>query len=119
VFLIRRLVWFASGATAGFGGAMWIRRRLLRGFRRYVPERVSAEMTASARRLGTGVRDAIEEGRRAARQREAELRRELRPGAGPRPRRRPHRRWVPARRSPLLHAASTANSHRGAPTRRQ
>jgi hypothetical protein len=80
MFLIRRLVWFTSGATAGVGGVIWIRRRIRHAVRRYAPERVKAEATASARRLGSGVRDAVAEGRRAMREREAELRAELRPG---------------------------------------
>jgi hypothetical protein len=81
MFLVRRLVWFTTGATAGFGGAMWIRRRILRTVRRYAPEQLQAEATASVRRMGAGVRDAVTEGRSAMRQREAELRAELRPGA--------------------------------------
>jgi hypothetical protein len=81
MFLIRRLVWFTSGATAGFGGAMWVRRRIRRTMRRYAPEHLQAEATASVRRLGSGVRDAVAEGRTAMRAREAELRAELRPGA--------------------------------------
>jgi hypothetical protein len=80
MFLIRRLVWFTSGVTAGVGGAMWVRRRIRHTVRRYAPERLQAEATASARRLGSGVRDAVAEGRRAMREREAELRAELRPG---------------------------------------
>ena len=81
MFLIRRLVWFTSGATAGFGGAMWVRRRIRRAVRRYTPENVRADASASVRRLGAGVRDAVAEGRSAMRDREAELRAELRPGA--------------------------------------
>ena len=83
MFLVRRLVWFTSGATAGFGGALWIRRRILRAVRRYAPEQIQAEATASVRRLGSGVRDAVAEGRRTMREREAQLRAELRPGAAP------------------------------------
>jgi hypothetical protein len=81
MLLVRRLVWFTSGVTAGFGGALWIRRRILRSVRRYAPERLQAGATASVRRWGTDVRDAVAEGRSAMRQREAELRVELRPGA--------------------------------------
>ena len=40
-------------------------------------------MTTSVRRLGTDLRDAVTEGRAAMVDREAELRTELRPGAGP------------------------------------
>jgi hypothetical protein len=81
MFLVRRLVWFTSGATAGFGGAIWIRRRIRHTVRRYAPEQLQAEATASVRRLGWDVRDAVVEGRSAMREREAELRAELRPGA--------------------------------------
>jgi hypothetical protein len=81
MFLVRRLVWFTSGATAGFGGAIWVRRRIRRTVRRYAPEQLQAEATASVRRLGWDVRDAVVEGRSAMREREAELRAELRPGA--------------------------------------
>jgi len=81
MFLVRRLIWFTSGATAGFGGAMWIRRRIRRTVRRYAPEHLRADATVSIRRLGSGVRDAVAEGRGAMREREAELRAELRPGA--------------------------------------
>jgi hypothetical protein len=80
MYVIRRLVWFTSGATAGFGGAMWVRRRIRRTLRRYAPEQLRADTTASVRRLGWGVRDAVAEGRSAMREREAELRAELRPG---------------------------------------
>jgi hypothetical protein len=80
MFIVRRLVWFTSGATAGFGGAMWIRRRVLRAVHRYAPERLRADTTASVRRWGTDVRQAVTDGRRAMREREAELREELRPG---------------------------------------
>ncbi|MGH9191636.1 MAG: hypothetical protein ACRDZ0_04075 [Acidimicrobiales bacterium] len=83
MFLIRRLVWFTSGATAGFGGAVWIRRRIRRTASRYAPEHLQAEATASVRRLGSGVRDAVAEGRSAMREREAELRADLGPGIRP------------------------------------
>jgi hypothetical protein len=81
MFLVRRLVWFVTGATAGFGGAMWIRRQVLKQVERFVPQRVAADAGESARRAGRGVRAAVAEGRAQARGREAELRAELRPGA--------------------------------------
>jgi hypothetical protein len=83
VFIVRRLVWFTTGATAGFGGAMWIRRQVLRRIQRLVPERVAADAATQARKARIGVVDAVREGRAAARGREAELRAELRPGTGP------------------------------------
>lgn len=83
--MLRRAFWFTTGATAGFGGAMWVRRRVLRTVRRLTPEHVQADVTNSVRRLGSDLRDAVTAGRHAMADREAELRSELRPGAGPTP----------------------------------
>jgi hypothetical protein len=81
--MFKRTVWFTTGATAGFGGAMWIRRKLLRAVRRYTPERVQSDVSTSVRRLGTDLRTAVSEGRDTMHDREAELRSQLRPGARP------------------------------------
>jgi hypothetical protein len=78
----RRTFWFATGATAGVGSALWLRRRVLRTVQRYTPERVQADMSDSVRRLGGDIRAAVREGRDAMADREAELRTELAPGAG-------------------------------------
>jgi hypothetical protein len=78
----RRTFWFATGATAGFGGALWLRRRVLRTVERYTPERMQADVSDSLRRLGGDIRDAVREGRDAMADREATLRAELAPGAG-------------------------------------
>mgnify|MGYP006315837685 FL=1 len=80
--MVRRMLWFTTGATAGFGSAMWIRRRVLRTVQRYTPAHVQDDVATSVRRLGTDVREALNEGRRSMAEREAELRAELRPGAG-------------------------------------
>ena len=80
--MVRRMLWFTTGATAGFGSAMWIRRRVLRTVERYTPAHVQDDVATSVRRLGTDVREALNEGRRSMAEREAELRAELRPGAG-------------------------------------
>jgi hypothetical protein len=84
--MFRRTFWFTTGATAGFGGAMWVRRQVLRAVRRFTPEQVQAEVTTSVRRLGTDLRAAVSEARSSMADREAELRSELKPGAGPAPR---------------------------------
>jgi len=81
--MLKRAFWFTTGATAGFGGAMWVRRQVLQAVRRYTPEQVQADVTSSVRRLGTDLREAVTTGRAAMVDREAELRSELRPGAGP------------------------------------
>jgi hypothetical protein len=78
--VFRRAFWFGTGATAGFGGAMWIRRQVLRTVRRYTPEQVRDDVAVSVRRLGGNVREAVSEGRREMAHREAQLRQELRPG---------------------------------------
>jgi hypothetical protein len=84
--MFKRAFWFTTGATAGFGGAMWIRRQVLRAVRRYTPEQVQADVGTSVRRLGTDLRDAVTVGRSAMATREAELRSELSPApAAPEP----------------------------------
>jgi hypothetical protein len=83
--MFKRTFWFTTGATAGFGGAMWVRRQVLRTVRRYTPEQVQAEVTTSVRRLGSDLRTAVTEARSTMAEREAELRSELKPGSrGPR-----------------------------------
>lgn len=81
--MLKRAFWFTTGATAGFGGAMWVRRQVRRAVQRYAPEQVQADVADSVRRLGTDLRAAVTTGRAAMADREAELRSELRPGAGP------------------------------------
>ncbi|HEX6420834.1 MAG TPA: hypothetical protein VFZ77_20185 [Acidimicrobiales bacterium] len=83
--MFKRAFWFTTGATAGFGGAMWVRRQVLRAVRRYTPDYVQAEVASSVRRVGADLRQAVSEGRSAMADREAELRARLRPGAGPPP----------------------------------
>jgi len=81
--MFKRTFWFGTGVTAGFGGAMWIRRRLQRAVHRYAPGRVQAGVTTSVRRLGTDLRTALRDGRHAMADREAQLRSELAPPARP------------------------------------
>jgi hypothetical protein len=79
----RRTFWFTAGATAGFGGAMWVRRQVLHTVQRYAPDQVQADLADSVRRLGSDLRAAVTEGRSAMADREAELRSALRPGGPP------------------------------------
>jgi hypothetical protein len=81
--MLKRAFRFTTGATAGFGGAMWVRRQVMQALHRYAPERVQADVASSVRRLGTDLRAAVTTGRAAMAEREAELWSELRPGAGP------------------------------------
>jgi hypothetical protein len=79
--MLKRTFWFGTGVTAGFGGAVWIRRRLLRTVRRYAPDQVQAEVTSSVRRLSTDLRSALRDGRDAMADRESQLRSELAPAS--------------------------------------
>lgn len=78
--MFKRTFWFTTGATAGFGSAMWLRRRVVRTVQRYTPEHVQADLTDSVRRWGDDVRAAIADGRAAMASREAALRAELEGG---------------------------------------
>ncbi|HEY3144626.1 MAG TPA: hypothetical protein VGJ86_26075 [Acidimicrobiales bacterium] len=82
-WLFRRVMWFGTGASVGFGGAVWIRNRIRRTLDRYRPNRVTTDVTTGVRRVGSDLRGAWSEGRVAMRVREAELRDELAPGRPP------------------------------------
>ena len=86
-WLFRRIFWVGTGATMGFGGAMWIRRRIQRAVERVMPRRVSSDIAGSAKKVGGSVRGAVVEGRSAMRAREAELRQDYAPGMSTGPRR--------------------------------
>jgi len=75
--MFKRLFWLCVGIGLGAGMAYWLQKFLRQTAERYSPERVSNDVVESARRLGTDMRKAIEEGREAMRKREAELRTEL------------------------------------------
>ena len=64
--MMKRLLWFVSGAAAGVAGAGFAKRKV---------RAVATELTPAhvAKKASERVRDAIAEGRRAARTREAEL----------------------------------------------
>jgi hypothetical protein len=75
--VFKRLFWLCVGIGLGAGMAYWLQKFLRQTAERYSPERVSNDLVESARRLGTDVRRAIDDGREAMRKREAELRAEL------------------------------------------
>lgn len=65
--MLKRVRWLTAGAAMGFGGALWLQRKLKWAADRYRPVGVANAAAARAK-------DAFEEGRVAMREREAELR---------------------------------------------
>ena len=75
--MIKRLFYLAVGMGMGFGLSLWLTRLVRSTIERYTPERVSADLSDSLRRLGGDIRAAVADGRAAMREREAELRESL------------------------------------------
>jgi len=76
--MFRRLFWLIVGAGFGFGVSFWLMRFVRETAARYAPERVSADLAGALKGLGADLRAAVAEGREAMREREAELRTEVR-----------------------------------------
>lgn len=75
--MFKRLFWLIVGAGFGFGVSFWLMRFVRSTVERYSPERVSGDLAGAIRDFGKDLRAAVEEGRDAMREREAELRAEL------------------------------------------
>jgi hypothetical protein len=80
--MFKRLRWLSTGAAVGAGGSLWLQRKMKSAASRYGPAGV---VVAAANRA----RDALDEGRIAMQEREAELRgsSHRRPGSKSRSRR--------------------------------
>ena len=65
--MLKRVRWLLAGAAVGFGGSVWLQRKVRTAAERLRPSGVAGAAAARAR-------DALEEGRTAMRDREAELR---------------------------------------------
>ena len=78
--MFRRLFWLVVGAGFGFGVAFWLMRFVRSTVERWSPERVSSDVAGALRQFGADLKDAVADGREAMREREAELRAELREG---------------------------------------
>ncbi len=82
--MFKRLFWLTVGLAVGFGTSFKLMRAMRRTVDRFMPERVSQDVRNGARSLGAEVRAALDEGRTAMREREAELRAVMgRPAPGP------------------------------------
>ena len=75
--MFKRLFWLSVGLTAGFGTSFWLMRTVRRTVERLTPQRLTQDAVAGARSAGVEIKAALDEGRTAMRQREAELRAEL------------------------------------------
>ena len=65
--MFKRLRWLGTGMAMGLGGSVWLQRKMKSAASRYRPAGVAVAAASRAR-------DALEEGRVAMREREAELR---------------------------------------------
>jgi len=75
--MFKRVVWLTIGAGFGFGVSFWVVRTVRQTVERYSPERMSSDLAGALRAFGTDLRAAVAEGREGMRDREAELRAEL------------------------------------------
>lgn len=73
--MIKRLTWFVGGAAAGIAGASVAKKKVKAAAAELAPANV-------ARKAGDRVRDAVHEGKRAMRAKEAELRARMNGGVG-------------------------------------
>lgn len=72
--MFKRLTWMTMGTGMGVGLTLWGQRKARARLARYQPNRVATDIADGARRWGSGLRSAAEEGRHAMRRREEELR---------------------------------------------
>ena len=77
--MFRRLFWLVTGAGFGFGASFWLTRWVREQAAHYAPERVSSELSGALKGLGHDLKAAVAEGREGMRERESELRGQLRP----------------------------------------
>lgn len=75
---MRRLFWLAVGLGAGVAGAVMTMRMARRQAEKVAPWRLAREARAGIMDLAKLVAESLAEGQRAMREREEELRRELR-----------------------------------------
>lgn len=71
--MFKRLLWF----TLGCASSLWVMRTVRRTVERLMPQRLTQDAVAGAKTAGAQLRAALDEGRAAMREREAELRAEI------------------------------------------
>jgi hypothetical protein len=75
--VFKRLFWLSVGLSVGFGTSFRLMRAVRRTLERLAPERVTSDAVAGAKSVGAELKAALDEGRAAMRDREAELRAEI------------------------------------------
>ena len=65
--MLKRVRWLVTGAAVGFGGSVWLQRKVRTAAERWRPSGVAGA-------AATRAKDALVEGRTAMREREAQLR---------------------------------------------
>lgn len=72
--MLKRARWMGAGAALGAGAVLWGQRKLRSVADRYRPTTIAGDAVERAISIPGNLRDAFDEGRRAMREREAELR---------------------------------------------
>ncbi len=75
--MFKRLFWLTVGLTIGFGTSFWLMKTVRRTVERLTLERLTQDVVTGARSIGAELKAALDEGRAAMREREAELRAEI------------------------------------------
>ena len=75
--MFKRFFWLTVGLSIGYGTSFWLMRTVRRTVERLTPERLSRDVVAGARSFGAELKAALDDGRVAMREREAELRAQL------------------------------------------
>lgn len=80
--MIKRLTWWATGAVMGAGGSAWVQRKLRKTMARFSPPAIAGTAKGVAKELGQDLRSVLSEGRQAMKERETQLREQLRNRGG-------------------------------------
>ena len=83
--MLKRVTWFMAGAVSGAAGSVYARRKARVMAARYRPVAIARGASVRARDRAAELGAALQEGRAAMREREAELRSALAAGAPARP----------------------------------
>ncbi len=81
--MFKRVFYFGAGVAAGATGTVYAQRKVRAQLDKARPSHMVVAATDATRRVGTTVRDAVVEGRAAARAREVELRGRFEPEPPP------------------------------------